>query len=115
MMAAMTRAGAPARNAARPLFARSFEVDCTVDLEQTNDSLHAYVFLDGYDVGPGDEVRVIDPPTEVPFGGRLNRRCRATVTQAGLFGRIWTPIAAYLELTELYEVGFDPMDERNVS
>nr|WP_271200033.1 hypothetical protein [Methylopila turkensis] len=113
------------RSASKPLFARTFEVGCTVDLEQTNDSLHAYVELDGYEVGPGDEVVVLEPPTHVPFGERLTKRCRARVTQAGLFGRLWTPVAAYFELTELYEVGFDPRqddtqdpkpaDERNAS
>lgn len=98
--------------AAKPLFRRRFEVDCTVDVEHTTESLHAYVFLDGYEVGPGDEVTVKDPPPTPNFGGRVVRRCRATVVQAGLWGRIWTPVAAYLELTDLYEVGFD---ERSAS
>ena len=93
------------------LFARTIEVSCTVDVEQTNDSLHAYVDLDGYEVGPGDEVTVLDPPTQVPFGERVVKRCRARVTQAGLFTRLWTPIAAHVELTGVYEVGFDPKEE----
>lgn len=103
------------------LFARTFEVSCTVDVEQTNDSLHAYVDLDGYEVGPGDEVTVLDPPTEVPFGERVVKRCRARVTEAGLFTRLWTRVAAHIELTGLYEVGFDPKqdfdpkDERSAS
>jgi hypothetical protein len=106
---------APQAAAKKGFFARTFEVGCTVDLEQTNDSLHAYVELDGYEVGPGDEVTVIDPPTSVPFGERLTKRCRARVRQAGWFARTWTPIAAYLELTELYEVGFDPKEEGQAS
>lgn len=102
---------------ARPMFkprffARTFEVGCTVDIEQTNDSLHAHVDLDGYDPGPGDEVTVLNPPTDVPFGERIVKRCRARVTQAGFFRRLWTPVAAHTELTDLYEVGFD---ERNAS
>lgn len=115
MMAARSVAPPAARAPVRGVFAKTFEVDCTVDLEQTNDSLHAYVFLDGYEVGPGDEVTVIDPPTAVPFGERLTRRCRARVVQAGMLTRLWTPVAAYLELTDLYEVGFDPIEERNAS
>jgi hypothetical protein len=89
-----------------PLMRRRIEVPCTVDVEHTNDSLHAYVDLDGVEVGPGDEVIVHDPPTDVPFGARVIKRCRATVTRASLLDRIWTPIAAHLELTELFEVGF---------
>lgn len=92
--------------AAWSLVRRRIEVPCTVDIEQTNDSLHAHVVLDGIDVGPGDEVIVHDPPTSVPFGGQVVQRCRATVVRAGLLDRLWTPAAAYLELTELYEVGF---------
>ena len=107
MIIAATGDGSDARPAARPLFGRTFEVDCTVDIEHTTESLHAYVTLDGYEVGPGDEVTVKDPPPTPAFGDRVTCRRRAIVRQAGLFGRIWTPIAAYRELTELYEVGFD--------
>lgn len=107
MIIAATRDRTEARAVSKPLFSRRFEVDCTVDIEHTTESLHAYVFLDGYEVGPGDEVTVKDPPATPEFGGRVVRRCRASVIQAGLWGRIWTPVAAYLELTDLYEVGFD--------
>lgn len=92
--------------AAWTLLRRSVDVPCTVDVEHTNDSLHAHVDLEGIDVGPGDEVVVHNPPTDVPFGGHVVKRCRATVTRAGVLDKLWTPVAAYLELTELYEVGF---------
>ena len=36
------------------------EVPCTVDIEQTPESLHAYVELHGIEIGPGDEVIVHD-------------------------------------------------------
>lgn len=85
---------------------RSFDVPCTVDIEQTAESLHAYVELDGYDAGPGDEVIVHGAPTSVPFGSRIVVRCHATVKRAGPIDRAITHVAAYLELTELYEVGF---------
>lgn len=107
MIIAATGERSEAMAAPRSLFGRTFEVDCTVDIEHTTESLHAYVTLDGYEVGPGDEVMVKDPPATPAFGGRVTCRRRAIVRQAGLFGRIWTPIAAYRELTELYEVGFD--------
>lgn len=115
MMIADAATGPMQGTVRKGLFAKTFEVGCTVDLEQTNESLHAYVDLDGYEVGPGDEVTVLDPPTSVPFGERLTKRCRARVRQAGLLTRLWTPFAAHLELTELYEVGFDPLEEGKAS
>jgi hypothetical protein len=85
---------------------RTVEVPCTVDVEHSFDSLHAYVDLDGIEVGPGDEVLVHGAPTEVPYGERVVVRRSATVLQAGPLGRLWTRLAARFELTDLYEVGF---------
>ena len=51
---------------------KSFDVPCTVEIEQTSETLHAHVVLDGdIAIEPGDEVRVHDAPTEVAFGERL--------------------------------------------
>lgn len=85
---------------------RTVEVLCIVDLEHSNDSFHAYVDLEGIEVGPGDEVIVHDAPTEIGFGERVVVQRRATVRRAGLLERLWTRLTARLELTELYEVGF---------
>lgn len=84
----------------------TFEVPCTVDIEHTPESLHAYVELDGCEIEPGDTVLVHGAPTHVPFGEKLTARCRAQVTRANRFDQAITKIGAYLELTELYEVGF---------
>jgi hypothetical protein len=84
-----------------------FDVPCTIDIENTVESLHAYVELDGdIAIGPGDEVTIHDAPTIVPFGTHVVVRRRATVVRAGPLERMWTRLAGYLELTELYEVGF---------
>lgn len=85
---------------------RTIEVACTVEIEHSFDSLHAYVDLDGVDVGPGDEVTVHDAPTAVPYGERIVVRRRATVVQAGWLDRFWAHVEGYRELTELYEVSF---------
>lgn len=82
------------------------EVPCTVDVEHSHDSLHAYVELKGVEVGPGDEVVVHDAPTEVEFGEHVVCERRATVTKASLLERFWTQLTGHLELTELYEVSF---------
>ncbi|GJD99128.1 hypothetical protein [Methylobacterium isbiliense] len=86
---------------------RRIEVPCTVEIEQTAESLHAHVTLDGgLAIEPGDEVTVHDAPTEVPYGERIVVRRTATVVRAGAVERLWTRIAGHFELTELYEVSF---------
>lgn len=85
---------------------RTIRVPCTVEIENTSESLHAHVELDGVDVGPGDEVIVHGAPMHVPFGERATFACEATVLRAGLVERLKARIEGYLELTELYEVGF---------
>jgi hypothetical protein len=88
------------------LVGRRFEVPCTIEIENTPESLHAHVELDGIDAGPGDTVRVHHAPAVVPFGQRIVRRSRATVTRAGMLTRALAHLNSYRELTELYEVGF---------
>ena len=86
---------------------KSFDVPCTVEIEQTSETLHAHVLLDGdIDIRPGDEVLVHDAPTEVAFGERLVVRRTATVVRGSALDRLWARIEGYLELTELYEVSF---------
>jgi hypothetical protein len=86
------------------------EVTCTVDVEQTFDSLHAHAIPEGIDIRPGDTVLVHGAPTEVRFGERIVRECRATVIRGGWFDRTFTPIVAMFELGELYHVGFEPRE-----
>lgn len=86
---------------------RSFDVPCTVEIEQTSETLHAHVILDSnVDIQPGDEVTVHDAPTNVNFGERLVVRRTATVVRAGPLERMRARLEGYLELTELYEVSF---------
>ena len=86
---------------------KSFDVPCTVEIEQTSETLHAHVLLDGdIDIRPGDEVLVHDAPIEVAFGERLVVRRTATVVRGSALDRLWARIEGYLELTELYEVSF---------
>jgi hypothetical protein len=84
----------------------TIEVSCTIDIEQTVESLHAYVELDGVEAGPGDIVIVHDAPTEVAFGERVICWRRATVHRAKWRSRLWAHIEGYLALIELFEVGF---------
>ena len=85
----------------------TFEVPCTIEIEHSAESLHAHVDLDGIDVLPGDRVKVHAAPKTPPFGQRIVCRSRATIMRAGLAGRIGARLRGYLDLTDLYEVGFD--------
>ena len=89
---------------------RLLEVPCTIEIEQTSDILFANVALDGVDVGVGDTVRVHEAPSHIPFGAHSITRSQATVIRANPIERAWTKVTAYLELTELYEVGFQPKE-----
>ena len=81
---------------------------CTVEIEQTAESLHAHVELDGVAAEPGDEVIVHGAPDRIPFGERMTVQCRATLVRAGPWQRIKARYEGYLELTELFEVSFSP-------
>lgn len=90
------------------LFGRhSFNIGCTVDVQNTFESLHAYVELDG-DVAilPGDEVLVHGKPLEVPYGERQVVQRTATVRRAGWLERTWTRMTGDLEFIELCEFSF---------
>jgi hypothetical protein len=84
-----------------------FDVPCTIDIENTFESLRATVDLDGnIPINAGDEVLVHGDPVRVPYGEKLTLRRTATVTRATAVERLWTKLLARLELTELYEVSF---------
>ena len=86
---------------------KTFDVPCTVEIEQTSETLHAHVVLDGdIQIRAGDEVMVHDAPTGVEFGERLVVRRTATVVRGSPLDRLRARVEGYLELTELYEVSF---------
>jgi hypothetical protein len=91
------------------LIRRRLPTPCTIEIEHTEESLHAHVELDGQlTLRPGDRVRVHGAPIRVVFGERLVLRRDATVERAGWLERQWTRLAARFELSELYEVSFTP-------
>jgi hypothetical protein len=84
-----------------------FDVPCTIEIENTFESLHAHVDLDGnVPIEAGDEVLVHGDIIRVPYGEKLTLRRNATVTRANWLERALTKIGARFELTELYEVSF---------
>jgi hypothetical protein len=82
-------------------------VNCTIEIENTFESLHAHVDLHGTrPVEAGDEVLVHGDPIRVPYGEKRVIERQATVTRASPIEQLMTKIAAKLEITELYEVSF---------
>jgi len=87
--------------------AKEFDVECTVRVVNTFDSLEAHVELDdGIEIAPGDEVRVHGEPIRVPYGESLVQRRLATVRRAGPIERTWTRLTGDLEFMELCEFSF---------
>ncbi|SHN51520.1 hypothetical protein [Erythrobacter sanguineus] len=88
---------------------RSFDVACTITVEQSPDHFHAHVELDGdVEIQPGDKVRVHGDPIQITFGQSVVVERAATVTRATAVERAMTRVAAYFDLKELYEVSFTP-------
>ena len=86
---------------------RRFEVDCTVEVSHTFESLHAHVILDGdIPIHPGDQVRVHGEPIHPPYGQIQTERRTATVTRATALGRLWTKLVGNTQCLELLEVSF---------
>jgi hypothetical protein len=90
--------------------ARTITVPCTVEIEQSFDSLHAHAVPEGITLRPGDRVVVHSAPTGIGFGESMTYETTATVYRAGPLTRLWTEISAFAELTDLYHCGFEPKE-----
>ncbi len=84
-----------------------FDTPCRISIEQSDEHFHAHVELaDDLPIYPGDTVRVHGDPIRIPFGHSATFERAATVTRAGPLQRATVRLAAYFEITELYEVSF---------
>jgi hypothetical protein len=99
---------APATAPRQALFRRvSFDVPCLIEVENTFESLHAHVKLEGgIAIEPGDEVLVHGEPVKVPYGEKQSFSRTATVTRASLIERLWTRATGDVEFMELCEFSF---------
>ena len=86
------------------------EILCSVDIEQSFDSLHAHAIPEDVELRPGDRVIVHGAPTTLRYGECRSMTCRATVIRAGAVARAWTEFSALFELAELYHCGFEPRE-----
>lgn len=86
---------------------RTIDVPCTIEVENTFESLHAHVRLEGgVVIHPGDEVLVHGEKVEVPYGERRTFSRMATIQRASLLERLWTRATGDLEFMELCEFSF---------
>jgi hypothetical protein len=87
--------------------AASFQVPCTLEIEQTHDFFHAHLELDGdIRLRPGDQVRLLGAPVRIDFGESLRERRLALVARANWLVRLATHLSARFALGELYDVSF---------
>jgi hypothetical protein len=86
---------------------REIDVDCTVEVSNTFESLHAHVLLHGdVKAEPGDEVLVHGSEVKVPYGQVQTFARRATLKRASLAERLWTRLTGDMEFMELCEFSF---------
>ena len=90
-----------------PFRRRTEDVTCTLEVQNTFESLHAHVKLEGgVVIHPGDEVLVHGEPVAVPFGESRTIHRRATILRAGALERLWTRLTGDLGFMELCEFSF---------
>ena len=89
---------------------KTLTVPCLLDIEVTPESVHAHAVPEGVTLYPGDQVLVHGAPAHIAFGDCYTRQCTATITRAGLLTRLFTRAAAWVQIAELYEVSFAPVE-----
>lgn len=93
----------------RAMYSKSFDVECTIDIQNTFEQFHALVELDGNPaINPGDKVRVHGDPVTVPYGETRVLRRLATVERATALCRVLTKLKSDFEYLEMFEVSFTP-------
>ncbi len=90
---------------------RQVQLTCDIDIGQSWESLHAHAIPEGVDIEAGDVVIVHDTSDALSAAQYVGKR-NATLIRAGFWRRHWTRFSSIFELTELFEVGFQPIVRR---
>ncbi|MEM6537193.1 MAG: hypothetical protein AAF668_05620 [Pseudomonadota bacterium] len=86
---------------------RLIRTNCTVTVKSTYETLEAHVELDdGLLPTSGDKITVFGAPIQIDYGETIQIRRPAHLERGTLFDKLKVRIAAFFELTELYEVSF---------
>ena len=84
-----------------------YDVGCTIEIQNTFESLHAHVDLDdAAELKPGDRVRVHGDIVVVEYGVSMSIRRIATVVKVNSFQSFFARIKGDLEIFEMFEVSF---------
>jgi hypothetical protein len=89
---------------------KTVSLRCEFDLEQTAESFHAHAIPEDIEIYPGDMVMIHGAPQNLGFGEVFAGEGTATLYRAGMLGRAWTVFSSIFEVTELFEVGFQPFE-----
>jgi hypothetical protein len=87
---------------------RLVAVTCDIDIEQSWESLHAHAIPDGVEIEAGDIIIVHDTAGTLHAAHYVGQR-NATLIRAGFWRRHWTRLRSIFEISELFEVGFQPI------
>ncbi len=87
---------------------RTVTLTCEIDIEQTWESFHAHAIPQDVEIEPGDVIIVHDTEANA-ISERYTGHATATLIRAGFLRRRWTRFCSIFELTELFEVGFQPI------
>ena len=90
---------------------RQVQLTCDIDIEQSWESLHAHAIPDDIDIGAGDVIIVHDTDDALSAAQYIGKR-NATLIRAGFWRRHWMRFRSNFEVTELFEVGFQPIVRR---
>lgn len=90
---------------------RAISLRCSLDIENTAESLHAHAIPEDVELRAGDVVVLHDIDPEIGFGERRTGEARASLIRANPLTRFWTEWRALFEIADLYEVGFDTRAE----
>ena len=90
---------------------RRIALTCLLDIEQSAASFHAHAIPQDVEINAGDTILVHDAPAAIGFGERFTGTRTATLVRAGALRRLWTRLRSVQEISELYEVWFQPIAE----
>jgi hypothetical protein len=86
---------------------RQVQLTCDLDIEQSWESLHAHAIPADIDIEAGDVI-LIHGAEDALSAAQYTGQRSATLIRAGFWRRRWTRFRSNFELTELFEVGFQP-------
>ncbi len=83
-------------------------LSCDIDIEQNEERFYAGAIPDDVGIEPGDIVILHATDDDLGEHARYIGTRSATLIRAGFWQRNWVKFSSIFQLTELFEVGFQP-------